>query len=1466
VKPANKKKHVESRIQNILDTIQKIASGKLSARAEVSDRLDDLDGLATGVNILAEELGDRIEEARAAERAEAKAVLEISDSMPIGVVVTDIEGRVIWQNNTIRKMLGYLTEDVRGMSVTDFITEEDVPGALEAIGEAVSKGFYQGFECTVISKNGEKFSIVVDGVLLKDARDKPKEIILSIRDTTDLKRAEAERTKAIAERAAIVDAMPIGVVIVDLEGRILRDNESSRRTFGYPPEEFPLDFFVGKPATDFIDEKDVPRALETMEKVIADGFYRGFECTGISRGGKKFPLMIDGVLLKDARGEPNEIIMGFTDITELKRAEEERAFAAALRERAAIVDAMGDGLILTDLDGNLISFNKSIDEYFTKNGVDIKKFIGKSMLDFPLVRPEYMDGYIGMINEALEKGKAGPMETRDTAGDWSSITCSLLMNPDGSPHAMFAVVRDITGLKRAEEERAFAAALRERAAIVDAMPLGVVIMDLEGRLLRGNKAAAGMLGYQLEENIGKLATDFIDERDVPRALEAMTKIIADGFYKGFECTVVSKDGKKFPLIIDGTLLKDARGEPKEILMGVTDITELKRAENERLRASKLVTATMEAMPIAVVIVDLDGKVIQGNDASKKMFGLSEADASNVVGRPIFDFVAEEDMPKLLGTFTEGIKTGSDTKDFECTVVVPGGRRFPIVGDGTLLKDTEGNPTAILLAFRDMTELKRAEAERTKAIREKATILESVADGVVVTDLDGKIISLNKPMLKITRLGTTEEELIGKSILELLLTQEEIERHTRLLPELLEKGHIGPFETIGSIGPSHPPVSVTSSLIKDVQGEPYAVVTVVKDITELKRTEEKRLAAVRERAAIVDAMGDALVMVNLDGEIVAVNPAFTKTFGRTPDEVIGKTWDAMTFRSDDIGMIAKTIQEVLETDKPRSVETVAYAADGREIPISVTGAMVKDSEGNPRNIVTVVRDITALKRAEKEREAATTAKERATAIAEMVDVTPDAVLVLDLEGRVEFASQGYLKIFGLSPEEIVGKRIMEVPGIEKQPPEEISRIMSLFVTAVETDYSGPVEFYIFTKDGKKLPVSVAGGVIKDANGSPTHLVAVIRDISHIKKAEEALRESEALFHTIFSSATEGMSLQKFDGEILDANPAVCRLLGYTCEELIGMNASKLVTPEISSRFNKITEELLSKGYFEIETINLRRDGTPVQVEVSITLIEIGGQKRVLAVTRDITERKRVAKEREAATKARIETLEKLDRMKDDLLEMTSHELKTPLTSMSSFVQLLLDGKLGKISRKQRDGLDSISDDTKRLRSSIDKIMEISRLESGVVKYNMETLQLSDVIRGVVDEVRQLAVEKNIKIDQMTARLPLVKADRKQVNTVISNLLENAIKFTPKNGKISIEARQEGTNVVVSVRDTGIGISKEDMKELFTKFYQADHSIPGSGLGLCICKAIVEAHSGKIWAESELGKGATFSFTLPISQNQ
>jgi len=229
----------------------------------------------------------------------------------------------------------------------------------------------------------------------------------------------------------------------------------------------------------------------------------------------------------------------------------------------------------------------------------------------------------------------------------------------------------------------------------------------------------------------------------------------------------------------------------------------------------------------------------------------------------------------------------------------------------------------------------------------------------------------------------------------------------------------------------------------------------------------------------------------------------------------------------------------------------------------------------------------------------------------------------------------------------------------------------------------------------------------------------------------------------------------------------------------------------------------------------------------------------------------------------ERLKELDKLKSDFVSMVSHELKTPLAAMRTSAQVLEAADIA--TETKREMLDIILRNVDRQTNLVNDLLDLSRIESGRMELKIESVSLDSVIADSIESVKQAASEEGIKLDvELPESLASVKGDREKLTQVVINLLNNAIKFTPRSGEITIKARELNGQVEVKVSDTGIGIPPEDLDSVFDKFYQVDSTLTreagGTGLGLAICKGIIEAHRGRIWAESELGKGSTFVFTL------
>jgi len=233
---------------------------------------------------------------------------------------------------------------------------------------------------------------------------------------------------------------------------------------------------------------------------------------------------------------------------------------------------------------------------------------------------------------------------------------------------------------------------------------------------------------------------------------------------------------------------------------------------------------------------------------------------------------------------------------------------------------------------------------------------------------------------------------------------------------------------------------------------------------------------------------------------------------------------------------------------------------------------------------------------------------------------------------------------------------------------------------------------------------------------------------------------------------------------------------------------------------------------------------------------------------------------------------MDKLKIETLSIISHELGTPLVTIKSYLNLILKNKASKIDKKERRQLEICSRNVTRMEDLVNYILDISKLEIKEMKFDMRNVDIWEIIVNVKEDLQILAKKKKITLQVKIPSKPIVvNSDEKRLTQVLSNLVKNAIKFTHKDGTVVVSAKKRSNDVLVSVKDNGIGIAKKDIPKLFKKFSQLDTSSVqnerGTGLGLVISKQIVEAHKGKIWVKSAgLGKGSTFNFTLPISSKK
>ena len=365
----------------------------------------------------------------------------------------------------------------------------------------------------------------------------------------------------------------------------------------------------------------------------------------------------------------------------------------------------------------------------------------------------------------------------------------------------------------------------------------------------------------------------------------------------------------------------------------------------------------------------------------------------------------------------------------------------------------------------------------------------------------------------------------------------------------------------------------------------------------------------------------------------------------------------------------------------------------------------------------------------------------------------------------------------------------------------------------------------------------------------------------QKAEALMRSEETLRETniALKNAVEGISRIDAHNRYIAVNEAYAEMLGYDPLMMVGMHCESTLHPEDREKIRNAYQKMIREGKAEVEARGLRKDGRIFYKQLVLVKADNPGDQFTghYCFMKDITERK---------TKEYKSVLD----LKSHFISVASHELRTPLHSIKEGINIILDGSAGEINHDQKNFLVLAKRNVDRLSRLINDVLDFQKLEGGAVRYEFQKKDINEVIREVEKTMAIMAQSKGLAFKlELASDLPEITFDKDRLTQVLLNLMGNALKFSD-TGEIKILTRCDKNTIRVTVQDQGIGIKKEDLPKLFKTFGQLDickeRKLEGSGLGLAIAKKIIEQHGGKIWVESEEGKGSIFSFLLPIRERR
>ncbi len=632
------------------------------------------------------------------------------------------------------------------------------------------------------------------------------------------------------------------------------------------------------------------------------------------------------------------------------------------------------------------------------------------------------------------------------------------------------------------------------------------------------------------------------------------------------------------------------------------------------------------------------------------------------------------------------------------------------------------------------------------------------------------------------------------------------------------------------------------ILKGSEGKISGSIGLINDLSTLKTTERKLIESQEKYRTIFENSAVAIMLTDENEKIISWN--------KYTEEMLGYNRDDLYFRYVETLYPSEEWKKIRSEDIRRKgmqhhLETKMIKKDGSLLDVDISISVLKNHKGVIVGSIGIIKDISDQKEIEKQ------LIKSDNKFREIFDAASDFLLYIEDEIILDI-NQNALDLGGLKREEIIGKRISELKELfsETDMKNHINAIKQANIKSKIRDYecdlkskNGNIYRFLFTADCIKEQDEIKGILIRG------------KDITQRQRAWEELVKLEKRYRILAETSADGVITIDTFGRLTYVNPSFQNMCARRKSQILATLFRDYLSDDSVYYFQQVFIDVRKKDE-KIENIELElvhANGSIIPIEVNISPLKKEKQfVGVVCTIRDITERRRIEDE-----------LKKSERLKTEFMNIAAHELKSPVTPIKGYLDLIISSK---DANEQIKNWAKVSlRNAERLLGLVNDILDVSRLDTDTMRFEMEKLNPIEILNEIAEDMKPIIEVKNIKfIINIPKVLPNLMGDKHRLSQVLKNLLVNAIKFTD-NGAITLEAVKKDKCIEIIVRDTGIGISKDELKKIFNKFYQAytgdDRKNEGTGLGLFICKQILHKHNGILWAESELGRGSSFHIELP-----
>ncbi len=1062
----------------------------------------------------------------------------------------------------------------------------------------------------------------------------------------------------------------------------------------------------------------------------------------------------------------------------------------------------------------------------------------------------------------------------------------------------FTVLKDITLRKKAEEVS------RKLSLAVKQSPSSIVITNTDGTIEYVNPKFSELTGYSFDEAIGNNPSILKSGTMTKDEYKQLWQNISSGLIWRGEFCNKKKNGELYWEAASISPILDKTGKITHYVAIKEDITNKKQTEQALQYERKLLRTLIDNIPDLIYSKDIYARKTLANLADIRLMGLNTE--SEAIGKDDFAFYPYGRAKEFFEEDMKVIESGEPALNTEGWHINNQGLSRYYVTSKYPLRDEKEQIIGLVGIGRDITErkLKELELEKqltiqtnlVKLLRKEADSSIHFLDEVLEVALNitasklGYIYYYNEATKEFT-LNTWSKEVMNEcSVLEprtiyqlektgiwgeAVRQRKEIIINDFKADNPLKKGypdghvHLLRFLTI-PVFQKDQIIAVVGVANKETEYDQFDVnnLNLLLGSIWAKVDNLKTEAHLKERETQLRTLGDNLpngftyqYLYDTNGKsrFTYVSAGIYRTNGLSPEEVIN---DINLFYNQIPEHYKKLIFEAEEKSVKDlsvfNVEIQSIITDGKLKWFRLNSSPRRNNDGSIIFDGWII-DITEQKQAEEALQKSETNLREAQAIAHV------GSWEVDLNTKTITGSEEAARIYGLEP---LG-RSLPLTLIQNAVLEQYRERLVEILKGLILNRNTYDEIYQIRRinDNKLRWIHSVAERIDDESGKPVKVAGSIQDITDWKNTEAALRESESKFQSIFMNSLVATTITSLETHrYIEVNDTFCRQTGFTREEVIGRTAEELNIYFDKEDQIKISEEIKKNGYVsgtEIKFYN--KAGEIRSCLFSGSIIKFSDAYYLISTVVDFTDRKLM----EEAIKESEATLRELNATKDKFFSIIAHDLRSPFHALLGFSQILSTDYHSLSEEDRISYMVHINDLVKNTYKLVENLLEWSRIQTGKMEFKPEHFNLVLEMYQSLGLLKQIAKNKNLEFYYSIDRSFKLYADKNMLLTILRNIISNSIKFTKPGGKINLDVKSEADHFIFSVADNGVGIKKENLSRLFSLdnnlSTKGTNNEAGTGLGLILCKEMIEKHSGKIWVESIEGKGTTFYFTIPILQN-